>query len=99
MPKITANTDANTAMSIRNAHAQREPSGRFAVGGSGVYCSGRVAVVSTGGSGLGQRQLSARSIVIKKLSVAAPLNRGFQLPSRFFFAEMFIQQILKKLRR
>ena len=35
-PKITANTETNTAMSIRNAYAQREPAGRAAVGGSGV---------------------------------------------------------------
>ena len=53
-PKITANTDTNTAMSTRNDHAQRDPSGRFAAGGSGVYCSGRVTGSVKGKLAFGQ---------------------------------------------
>src|SRR5258708_38971754 len=32
-PKITANTETKTAISIRNPYAQREPAGRATVGG------------------------------------------------------------------
>src|SRR5580704_15789245 len=95
---MTTKTETNTAMSIRNAYAQREPAGRAAVGGNGVWCCGRGAGEGTGRSGLGERQLPARRVVIEKLGVATPLDSRLQLPARFVFAEMFIQQVLEKLR-
>ena len=36
--KITPNTAKNTAMSIKNAYAQRDPIGRFVAGGMGPGC-------------------------------------------------------------
>src|SRR5271166_3465171 len=99
MPKITANTETNTAMSIRNPHARPEPAGRGAAGGSGVWCLGRGAGEGTGESGLGKRQFAAGRIVIEKLGVTSPLDRGFQLPPRFVLAKVLVQQVLEKFRR
>src|SRR5208282_3533712 len=99
MPKITANTETKTAISIRNAHVRWEPAGRTAAGGSGVWCFGRGAGEGTGRSGLGERQFAAGSVVLKKLGVTSPLNCRFQLPLRFIFAEVLVQQVLEELRR
>src|SRR5208337_1142639 len=99
MPKSTANTETKTAMSIRNVHARREPAGRAAAGGSGVWCFGRGAGEGTGSSDLGERQFAAGCVVIEKLGIASPLDRCFQLPPRFILAEVFIKQVLEKFRR
>src|SRR5208283_5443692 len=50
-PKITANTPANTAMSIKNAYAQRAPNGLFAGGGIGPDCWDNATGEGTGSSG------------------------------------------------
>src|SRR5580693_7766013 len=95
---MAAKTAANTAMSIKNAQAQREPAGRSNVGGIGAGCVETASGVGTGGSALGQRQFAAGGIVIEEFGVAAPLNGGFELATGFLFAEMFIEQILKEFR-
>src|SRR5580698_11358707 len=95
-----------TAMSIRKDHAQREPAGRSAVGGSGVVVFGVTsgAAAGTGASRLGrfserrlgERQFAGGGVVIENFGVASPLNRGFELAARFVFAEMLVDQIVKK---
>src|SRR5215468_12341349 len=95
---MSVKTTMNTPISIKNEKAQREPAGRAGVGGSGVTCCGRGAGEGTGSSGLGERQLAARCVIVEKLRIAAPLNGRFQLPPRFIVAEMFVQQILEELR-
>src|SRR5271157_509607 len=99
MPKITANTETKTAMSIRNPHARWDPAGRAAAGGSGVWCFGRGAGEGTGRSGFGEHQFAAGCVVIEKLGIASPLDRRLQLPLRFVLAEVLVQQILKEFRR
>ena len=96
-PKITANTATNTPISIKNAKAQREPAGRCVVGGRGVCCCVASVVSGTGRSGFGQRELPAGGIEVENFRIAPPLDRRFQLPLRFVFAEMLIEQILKEL--
>src|SRR5579864_7085147 len=93
-------------MSIRNDHAQREPAGRAAAGGSGVEVFGvtRGAAAGTGSSRLGrlserrlgESQLAGGGVVIENFGVASPLNRGFELAPRLVVAEMFVDQIVEK---
>jgi hypothetical protein len=93
---MAAKTAANTAMSIKNAQAQREPAGRSSVGGIGAGCVETASGVGTGGSALGQRQFAAGGVIVEEFGVAAPLDGGFELAARLVFAEMFIEQILEK---
>src|SRR5260370_25222282 len=79
MPKIAAKTNKKTAISIRNAQLQREPAGRFTVGGSGVASAFERGRSVTAASSLGERQLASGGVIIKKFGLAAPLDRGFQL--------------------
>src|SRR5580693_1691083 len=96
---MAAKTNRKMAMSIRNAQVHREPAGRAAVGGSGVCCcvAASGAVSGTGRSGLGERQFAGGGVVIENLGVAAPLDGGFELPLRFFFAELLVDEVVEKL--
>src|SRR5258708_37895426 len=68
---------------MRNAQLQREPAGRFTVGGSGVASAFERRRSGTGASSLGERQLARGSVIIKNFGVAAPLDGGFELPAGF----------------
>src|SRR6266487_1542019 len=94
--KIAAKTKRKTAISIRNAQLQREPAGRFKVGGIGVVGALERMRSGTGASGLGERQLAGGGVVIKNFRVAAPLDGGFKLAAGFFLAKMFVEQILEE---
>src|SRR5258708_23495127 len=96
---MAAKTNRTAAMSTRNPHAQREPAGRAAVGGSGVACSIAGASAGTMNSSLSERQLAGGRVVVKNLRVAPPLNRRFELTPRFVFAEVLVQKIAKKFVR
>ena len=54
---MAANTNRKTARSIRKDHAQREPAGRFAAGGSGVERTA-VSAGAVTGSRLGESQFA-----------------------------------------
>src|SRR6266852_1424692 len=95
---MAANTATKTAMSIRKEYAQREPAGRLPAGGSGVRVFTEIEEVATGRSAVRQSQFACGGIVIAKFGVAAPLDRCFELPASFLFAEVFVQQILEKFR-
>src|SRR5271156_3454019 len=96
---MAAKTKRNTAMSMRNAQAQREPAGRTAVGGIGVVCCVAIRVSGTAESGLGECQLARGGIVVKDLRVAAPLNRSFELAAGFVLAVMLVEEIAEKFIR
>jgi hypothetical protein len=81
---------------MRNPQAQREPAGRFKVGGRGVACETEEVSAGTGGSGLGQRELAGGGVVIENFGIAPPLNGGFKLAARFVLAEMFVEQVAEK---
>ena len=81
---------------MRNPQAQREPAGRFRVGGSGVACETEEVSAGTGGSGLGERQLAGGGVVIENFGVAPPLDGGFELAARFVLAEMFVEQVAEE---
>src|SRR5271166_4852521 len=93
---MTAKTAAKTAMSTRKPHAQRVPAGRRRVGGCGSGLLGSGAGEGTRVSGLRERQLAARGVVVKNLRVASPLDGSFELASCFIFAEVFVEQVLEK---
>src|SRR5580693_1715370 len=95
---MAAKTKTKTAMSIRNAQVHREPAGRAAVGGRGVWCCvvARGAVAGTGRSSLGERQLAGGGVIVENLRVASPLDSGFELALRFVLAEMLVDQIMEK---
>src|SRR5216683_4501600 len=86
-------------MSMRNAHAQREPAGRAAVGGSSVACCTAGVSAGTMDSSLGEGQLAGGRVIVENLRVTSPLNRCFQLAPRFVFAEVLVQEIAKKFIR
>src|SRR5258708_20759284 len=82
---------------MRNAQLQREPAGRFTVGGSGVASTFERRRSGTGASSLGERQLARGSVIIKNFGVAAPLDGGFELPAGFVPTKKLFKQFLEKL--
>ena len=81
---------------MRKPQAQREPAGRFKVGGSGVAWEMVEVSAGTGASGLGQREFAGGGVVIENFGVAPPLNGGFELAACFVFAEMFVQEVAEE---
>src|SRR5271165_2859174 len=96
---MAAKIKRKMVMSMRKAKFQREPAGRCCVGGIGVEICGAVAVKGKVRSSLGESQLPGGGIVVKEFGVAAPLDGGFQLAACFILAEMFVEQVAKKLVR
>src|SRR5260370_15549715 len=82
---------------MRNAQLQREPAGRFTVGGSGVASAFERRRSGTGASSLGERQLARGSVIIKNFGVAAPLDGGFELPAGIVLTKMLVKQVPEKL--
>src|SRR5260370_26280826 len=82
---------------MRNAQLQREPAGRFTVGGRGVASALERRRSGTGASSLGERQLARGSVIIKNFGVAAPLDGGFELPAGFVLTKMLVKQVAEKL--
>src|SRR5258707_5301866 len=90
---MAAKTKRKTAISMRNAQAQREPAGRTPAGGSGVACGTEETGSGTGGSRLGEGQLAGDGIVVENFGVAAPLDGGFEVAAGFVLAEMCLEQV------
>ena len=64
---------------MSNAQLQREPAGRFTVGGIGVECVVERARSATVGSDLSEGQLAGGGIVIENFRVTTPLDGRFEL--------------------
>src|SRR6266481_1569305 len=93
---MAAKTKRKTAISMRNAQAQREPAGRTPAGGSGAACGTEEMGSGTGGSRLGEGQLAGDGIVVENFGVAAPLDGGFELAAGFVLAEMRLEEVAEK---
>src|SRR6266478_1837560 len=93
---MAAKTKRKTAISMRNAQAQREPAGRTPAGGSGAACGTEEMGSGTGGSRLGEGQLASDGIVVENFGVAAPLDGGFELAAGFVLAEMRLEEVAEK---
>src|SRR5260370_23764407 len=94
---MAENKKRKRAISMRNAQLQREPGGRFTVGGSGVASAFERRRSGTGASSLGERQLARGSVIIKNFGVAAPLDGGFELPAGFVLTKMLVKQVAEKI--
>src|SRR5260370_33019447 len=94
---MAAKTKRKTAISMRNAQLQREPAGRFTVGGIGVASAFEEVRSGTAASSLGERQLAGGGVIIKNFRVAAPLDGGFELAAGFVLTKMLVKQVAEKL--
>src|ERR1700692_2943046 len=99
MPKTAANRNNITAISIKNAHGRRAPTGRAGARSNGPECWETGAAEATRRLDFGQGELAGRGIVIKNLGVTAPLNGRLQLPPRLRLTEMFIDQVVEEFIR
>src|SRR6267143_1250427 len=81
---------------MRNAQLQREPAGRFTVGGDRRRVRSRKSEIRHGASGLGEGQLAGGGVVIENFGVAAPLDGGFELAAGFFLTKMLVKQVTEK---
>src|ERR1700680_588198 len=99
MPTTAANKNNITAISIKNAHGRRAPTGRAGGRSNGPECWETGVVEVTGRSDLSQRQFAGRGIVIKNLGVTTPLNGRLQLAARFGLTEMFIDEVVEEFVR
>src|SRR6202166_885853 len=96
MPTTAANKNNITAISIKNAHGRRAPTGRAGDRSNGPECWEPGVVEVTRRLDLGQRECAGRGIVIKNLGVTAPLNGRLQLPPRLRLTEMVIDQVVEE---
>src|SRR5260370_8441195 len=94
---MAAKTKRKTAISMRNAQLQREPAGRFTVGGIGVAGVIEELRSGTAASRLGERQRAGGGVIIKNFRVAAPLDGGFELAAGFVLTKMLVKQVAEKL--
>src|ERR1700675_3855136 len=99
MPTTAANKNNITAISIKNTHGRRAPTGRAGARSNGPECWETGAVEVTRGPHRGQREFAGGGIVIKNLCVTAPLNGRLQLPPRLRLTEMFIDQVVEEFIR
>src|SRR6202166_872281 len=99
MPKTAANRNNITAISIKNAHGRRAPTGRAGARSNGPECWETGVVEVTRRLDLGQREFAGRGIVIKNLCVTAPLNGRLQLPPGLRLTDMLIDPVVEEFIR